>query len=906
MKKILLLICLLVVSSFAARKDFTGADSASNLNWGNDNNWYTTTAAGTADTAVFGDSTLSMVAADGNKVVSKLVLTNSYPLNYAGQIQININDNYAPLVTTGDSIVITTLKIYSVFSGSHVVQTLPTIWHKGAYQTSLETGDVKLTHGKVKITGTFLSANYNPIDTMVFTDTVICGAYNNQVNGSEAAWQYNTTKFGASIWAVVGDVDHGSTNYLKHKDYLETSKWYVGGNWRAPTRSEIFDAGTSVVTLNGSTACFYQDQGRTHYDITVNKTTDAGTWAFTDTADTTICNDLTHTDGQARWYKNLRFRDGTFTAADTAEFRADRIVGRDVTFGAGTIIKNTAGKWVMLSGSHTFTNAGKKIDSLYLAAGADVNFVGSDTVVNLSLNASHLQIQNGDALTMLSYSMENNDTLMSNSSGVMAYVNIPQADTMTQMRFKDITFNVHVSADSTCITLGNNRNLKTLSYYGTATLSIDSGVTDGGTSITVEVPGGFIGGGATLGGDAVTGWAVSTYKTATFTTPAHAAGAVDLIMWNTDNDTTTIAGAFTYYSACTPPTISYASALVCTVGVAITPVDATIGGGTCDSVQVIDALPAGLTLTLTGANQGRVSGTPTTAAAETAYTIRAYGCDSADAELTITVICVAPTISYSTVIDTVGTAFSQTAIITGLYDSIVAIDALPGGLTLNPTTGAITGTSTTPSVKTAYQIRIYGLYVCDSADTYDTITIRDYIPTITAVSPDHGITAGGYGCVITGTMLAFVDTIYFGAELATIRTTAVTRDSVTVPAHVAGVVDVIVCNSAGRDTLANGFEYANIYGLSISPTFGDTSGGTTITVSAEYGLSGGGASLNDKALASWTVIGGASATGITPANDRGATAGWVYNAAGDSVAISFNYTARSRLARFRFGFGFGY
>lgn len=84
------------------------------------------------------------------------------------------------------------------------------------------------------------------------------------------------------------------------------------------------------------------------------------------------------------------------------------------------------------------------------------------------------------------------------------------------------------------------------------------------------------------------------------------------------------------------PTISYPT-LICTLGVAIPNHDPTLGGGTTDSVKAITALPTGLSVTKTGANKGRISGTPT-AGSSGNYTIRAYGCANADATLSITLV----------------------------------------------------------------------------------------------------------------------------------------------------------------------------------------------------------------------------------------------------------------------------
>jgi hypothetical protein len=114
--------------------------------------------------------------------------------------------------------------------------------------------------------------------------------------------------------------------------------------------------------------------------------------------------------------------------------------------------------------------------------------------------------------------------------------------------------------------------------------------------------------------------------------------------------------------------------------------------------------------------------------------------------------------------------------------------------------------------------------------------------------------------------------------------------------HQADTVDVIVANSAGRDTLVKGFVYANIYGLTINPSRGDTSGGLLINFSTVYGLSGGGASFGDSLLSSWTVIDSTSAHGITHKfPTKGSVTVKVWNNSGDTISVVsyFTYTVSS-------------
>jgi hypothetical protein len=74
---------------------------------------------------------------------------------------------------------------------------------------------------------------------------------------------------------------------------------------------------------------------------------------------------------------------------------------------------------------------------------------------------------------------------------------------------------------------------------------------------------------------------------------------------------------------CTNPDITPFNSVICSVGVACTLSNTVLYA---DSV-VFGALPAGLVGEKTGANIGRITGTPTTETAQALYSITAYGCD---------------------------------------------------------------------------------------------------------------------------------------------------------------------------------------------------------------------------------------------------------------------------------------
>jgi len=82
-------------------------------------------------------------------------------------------------------------------------------------------------------------------------------------------------------------------------------------------------------------------------------------------------------------------------------------------------------------------------------------------------------------------------------------------------------------------------------------------------------------------------------------------------------------------------------------------------------------------------------------------------------------------------------------------------------------------------------------------------------PTVTAVSPNSGSTAGGTSVTITGTGFVATPSVTFGGANATAEVlVSSTTLTATAPAHAAGLVNVVVTNpDAQSGTLTNGFAY---------------------------------------------------------------------------------------------------
>ena len=212
-----------------------------------------------------------------------------------------------------------------------------------------------------------------------------------------------------------------------------------------------------------------------------------------------------------------------------------------------------------------------------------------------------------------------------------------------------------------------------------------------------------------------------------------------------------------------------------TVGTAITATTAfTATNFTATVTYDSDRLPAGLTLNTT---TGVISGTPTAAQSATNYTVTGTDSNRNSATATVTItIAAAPAAALSpatqTVNGTVGTAITATTAFTATnftatvtYDS----DRLPAGLTLNTTTGVISGTPTAAQSATNYTVT--GTDSNRNSATA-TVTITIAAAPAAALSPATQTVNGTVGTAITATT----------AFTATNFTATVTYDSDRLPA----------------------------------------------------------------------------------------------------------------------------
>jgi hypothetical protein len=119
-------------------------------------------------------------------------------------------------------------------------------------------------------------------------------------------------------------------------------------------------------------------------------------------------------------------------------------------------------------------------------------------------------------------------------------------------------------------------------------ISPTSGTTAGGTAVSITGTGFLAGATVSLGGTAATGVTVVNSTTITATTAAHSAGAVNVVVTNTDAQSGTLPSGYTYTSSNPAPTVT-----------SISPTSGTTAGGTAVSITGTGFL-AGATVSLGG------------------------------------------------------------------------------------------------------------------------------------------------------------------------------------------------------------------------------------------------------------------------------------------------------------------
>jgi hypothetical protein len=390
---------------------------------------------------------------------------------------------------------------------------------------------------------------------------------------------------------------------------------------------------------------------------------------------------------------------------------------------------------------------------------------------------------------------------------------------LTGTEFTEIEYAVQATASATdgatyCFRLTDAGTATNFTYtdakYGKVTLAgptvtsvaPSSGPTAGGTAVTITGTNFVSGATVTFDGIAATGVTFVSATQIDATTPAHAAGAVDVVVTNPDTLSGTLSSGYTYVP---PPTVT-----------SVAPSSGPDTGGTVVTITGTNFV-LGATVTFGGTaptdmifvnSTSIIATTPAHAAGAVDVVVTNPDTQSGTLSNGYTYIAPPPTVTNvtpssgptggGTAVTITGTNFVSGATVT--FDGTAAT----GVTVVNATTITVTTPAHAPGPVDV---------TVTNPDTQSGTFIDGYTyippPTVTSVTPTSGPDTGGTAVTITGANFVSGATVTFGGTAATgVTFVSATQIDVTTPAHAAGAVDVTVTNPDTQSgTLTNGYTY---------------------------------------------------------------------------------------------------
>ncbi len=394
-----------------------------------------------------------------------------------------------------------------------------------------------------------------------------------------------------------------------------------------------------------------------------------------------------------------------------------------------------------------------------------------------------------------------------------------------------------------------------------------SGTTAGGTAVTVTGTN-FTGATNVAIGGVTAPFIVVNATTITATTGAHAAGVVNVVV-TTPGGTGTGVGLFTYVAPPGAPTVT-----------AISPASGPIAGGTAVTISGTEFTGAtavtigGVAAPFTVANATTINATTGAHAAGVVdVVVTAPGGVGTGAGLfTYVAPPAAPTVTA--ISPTRGTTAGGTAVtITGTDFTGASAVSIGGVAAPFNVVSATTITATTG----AHAAGVVDVVVTTPNGTGTGVGLFTYVapaaPTITAISPASGSTAGGTTVTISGTTFIGATSVTIGGVAAPFAVVNATTITATTGAHTAGVVDVVVTTPGGTATGTGLFTFVAPPGAptvtAINPNSGPTAGGTAVTI-AGTSFTGANAVTIGGVAAPFTVVNATTITATTGAHAAGA------------------------------------
>ncbi|TXI02102.1 MAG: hypothetical protein E6Q76_16095, partial [Rhizobium sp.] len=359
-----------------------------------------------------------------------------------------------------------------------------------------------------------------------------------------------------------------------------------------------------------------------------------------------------------------------------------------------------------------------------------------------------------------------------------------------------------------------------------------SGPIAGGTSVTLTGTG-FSGATAVhFGATNATSFTVNSDSSITMTSPASSTGTVDITVTTASGTSvTSAADQFTYVPAVTATTAIASKAL--TQGrapSAFTPV--TGSGGTAPLAYTVSpTLPPGLNMS----SAGSISGTPGTTLATTNFTVTVTDANAQTASalfaLTVNSAVTATQAIPLMTLTANHTVTGFTPIIGGGGTgslSYAITPGLPSGLSLNTSTGQISGTATSASSATTYVVAITDINGATASNTFilsvnASPTATQAIPSMTltsnhAATPFMPVTGGGGTAPLTYSISPSLPSgLSFGTASGQISGTATSASSAT--------TYTVIVTDANSATASNTF----ILSVNSPPTAAQVISSATLT-----------------------------------------------------------------------------
>ena len=363
-----------------------------------------------------------------------------------------------------------------------------------------------------------------------------------------------------------------------------------------------------------------------------------------------------------------------------------------------------------------------------------------------------------------------------------------------------------------------------------------------------------------------TSFTVNSSTQITATSPAGAAGVVDIkVTAPGGTSATVVADQFTYTSNVTvggvsPSTGSTSGGTQVTItGTNFSGVTAVKFGTTNatnytvdSSTQITATSPAGTgTVNITVVATGGTSAT--SAANQFVYTasvtITGISTSTGPTSGGTTVVITGTNFTGATAVKFGATNVSSYTVISPTQISAVSPSAVAGAVYVTVTNG------TTSANVAAAQFTYFAL------------------PTVTSLGTSIGLASGGTSVVVNGANFTAASTVAFGAVSASSVTfNSATQLTVVSPSGVAGTVDITVTTLGGTSSVssADQFTYYEVPTVaSIDPTSGPTSGSTTVEITGTNFLSVSAVKFGANNATSFTIVSSTRITAVSPAGAAG-------------------------------------